>query len=67
MTPYNTGKVKIGLRYTQAPSRYSTKDASDLQRELLRKPSHAKAYAGFATCCIAAVGFAALIVHEMSK
>ena len=67
MTHYNTGKVKIGLRYTQAPSRFITKDASDLQRELLRKPSHAKAYAGFIACCIAAIGFAALIVHELSK
>ena len=67
MTPCNTGKVKIGLRYTQAPSRFITQDASDLQRELLRKPSHANAYAGFVVCCIAAVGFAALIVHELSK
>ena len=67
MTPYNTGKVKIGLKYTQAPSKHITDDASNLQRELLRKPSEGKAYAAFAIICAAAIGFAILIVQQLSK
>jgi hypothetical protein len=58
MTPYNTGKVKIGLAYT-APAHYEmSKDMSRLQESLLREPDSSAGlvyFIGVALCLIAAI------------
>lgn len=37
MTPYNTGKVQIGIYYERKPQYWLSRDMAELQRGLLQK------------------------------